>query len=105
MRYALALFSLLLSAKALSSPAEERPESNIPILDTAQHIFGARANFAANRLDSFFATERADDELGRSSIRIRSQFILREREKSDQENQYRINLRLPHLEEKFKYEY
>lgn len=90
---------------ALSSPAEERPDTRIPILESAQELFGARANFAANRLDSFFATERADDEFGRSRIRIRSQFEIRERRKSDLENQYRINLKLPHLEEKFKWEY
>ncbi|MFP5387558.1 MAG: hypothetical protein ACLGHN_15895, partial [Bacteriovoracia bacterium] len=93
------------SFKALSSPAEERPEPSIPILDTAQEIFGARANFVANRLDSFFATERADDELGRSRIRVRSNFEIRERASSDLKTRYRINLRLPSLEEKFKWEF
>ncbi len=97
----LLLFPVLLRA----SPAEERPDDRIAILEKAQEIFGARANFAANRLDSFFATERADDEFGRSRIRIRSQFLLRERAASDLNNQYRINLRLPHLEDKFHYEY
>jgi hypothetical protein len=104
MRYLLWL-TLLLPLGAFASPAEEPPDRSIPILDTAQELFGTRANFAANELDSFFATERADDELGRSRIRIRSRFTLRERAISDLENQYRINLRLPHLEEKFKYDY
>lgn len=98
--------SVLLFCKAVySSPAEERPERRIPILDTAQELLGARANFAANRLDSFFATERADDEFGRSRIRIRSQFQIRERAVSDLNNQYRINLKLPHLEKKFQYDF
>ena len=105
MRYTLALLFLLSTNSVFSSPAEEREEGGIPILETAQELFGVRANQVANRLDSFFATERADDEFGRSRIRIRSQFKLRERAISDLDNQYRINLRLPHLEQKFKYEY
>jgi hypothetical protein len=105
MRYVLGLILLLTSLEAFSSPAEEPTVRSIPILDTAQEIFGTRANFAANRLDSFFATERADDELGRSRIRLRSRFDLRDRAASQLNNQYRINLRLPSLEEKFKYEY
>jgi hypothetical protein len=90
---------------ALSSPAEEPPDNRIPILDSAQELFGARANFAANRLDSFFATDRADDEFGRSRIRIISRFSLRERAISEHDNQYRINLKLPHLEQKFRFDY
>ena len=105
MRIALLLVLFSLSFKAHSSPAEERPEENIPILDTAQEILGARANYMVNRLDSFFATERADDELGRSRIRIRSNFEIRERATSDLKTRYRINLRLPSLEERFKWEY
>ena len=100
------LLTLLVAYKtAYSSPAEERPEYRIYLLDKAQELIGARANFAANRLDSFFATDRADDEFGRSRIRIRSQFFLRERAVSDLNNQYRINLKLPHLERKFRYDY
>lgn len=105
MRYALAIFLMLFSLPGFSSPAEERPDNRISFLDRAQDFFGARANFTANRLDSFFATERADDEFGRSRIRIRSRFDLRERAKSDLNNQYRINLKLPHLEEKFRWDY
>lgn len=105
MRYILSLTLILASLNTWSSPAEEIEEFSIPILDSAQALFGTQANFAANRLDSFFATERADDEFGRSRIRIRSRFDIRERTKSNLKNQYRINLKLPHLEEKFKYEY
>lgn len=104
-KVALILPVLLFCKVVYSSPAEERPERRIPILDTAQELLGARANFAANRLDSFFATERADDEFGRSRIRIRSQFDVRERAVSDLNNQYRINLKLPHLERKFQYDF
>lgn len=105
MRYVLLLTLVLLPQIAFSSPAEEKPERRIPILESAQELFGTRANFAANRLDSFFATDRADDEFGRSRLRIKSRYDLRERASGNQTNQYRINLRLPHLEEKFKYDY
>lgn len=105
MRYLFLLTLIILSELSYGSPAEEPPDNSIPILESVQEIFGTRANFAANRLDSFFATERADDEFGRSRLRIRSRFDIRERMASDLKNQYRINLKLPHLEEKFKYEY
>lgn len=105
MRYLLALTLIILSELSFASPAEEPPDNSIPILETAQELFGTRANFAANRLDSFFATERADDEFGRSRLRIRSRYTLRERAIADQTNQYRINLKLPHLEDKFRYDY
>lgn len=105
MRYGLLLTLILIVDFAWSSPAEEPPDHSIPILESAQELFGTRANFAANRLDSFFATERADDEFGRSRLRIRSFYTIRERAVADQTNQYRINLRLPHLEERFRYDY
>lgn len=105
MRFLLTLTLILFPLIAVSSPAEEPPDGTIPILESAKQLFGVNANFAANRLDSFFATERADDEFGRSRIRIRSRFEIRERAISNLNNQYRINLRLPHLEQKFKYDY
>lgn len=105
MSYVLLLTLIILPVIAMASPAEEPPDNRIPILETAQELFGTRANFAANRLDSFFATERADDEFGRSRLRIRSIYSIRERAVADQTNQYRINLKLPHLEDRFKYDY
>lgn len=104
MNFLTGLLLFLWSMAALSCPAEEREETSITFLDRAQEIFGTQANVVANRLDSFFATERADDEFGRSRIRIRSQFFIREQANSELENQYRINLKLPSLEKKFKFE-
>jgi hypothetical protein len=103
MKLILGLF-LLVSLPAFACPAEEREETSIAFLDRAQEIFGTQANVVANRLDSFFATDRADDEFGRSRIRVRSQFFIREQAKSDLTNQYRINLKLPSLEKKFRFE-
>lgn len=104
MRYTL-LIALFIPMMVKASPADEREEDSIPILESVQTIFGHRINTLANRLDSFFATERADDELGRSSIRLRTRYSIRERAISDLNNRYSFNLRLPHLEEKFKLEY
>ena len=104
MRPVLIFYFILLALDALASPAEEPRDATIPLLETAQELLGAKANWVANRIDSFFATERADDEFGRSRIRVRSQFLIREQQESDLETQYRINLKIPHLEKKFNFE-
>jgi hypothetical protein len=98
----LLIFTLFLPLMAYSSPAEEISEHRIQLLDTVQDILGGQANFIANDFDSFFATERADDELGRSTIRVRKNFTLEERQKFKNETQFRYNLRLPSLEKRFK---
>jgi hypothetical protein len=105
MGHALAFVFLLIPILSSASPAEEPRDDRIPLLDRAQEFFGTQANVAANRLDSFFATERADDEFGRSRIRIRSRFEIRELQRSDLSTQYRINLKLPALEEKFRFSF
>ncbi len=84
-------------------PAEERQETRIPILDTAEEFFGQRVNHIANDFDSFFATDRADDELGRSRLRLRANYLVEERSLPQEDIQFRFNLRLPHLEKKFKF--
>lgn len=99
------VFTACFSQQSFPSPAEEPPDNEISFLESARNLFADRVNLAANQLDSFFATERADDELGRSFIRLRSQYFLRDGEKSDFENQYRINLKLPSLEKKFRYDF
>ena len=103
MRFLLLL--LVIPAVGFSSPAEEPPEKTIAILDKAQSFFGSRVNLAANQLDSFFATERADDEFGRSRLRLRGQYFIRDEAEADFKTQYRINLKLPNLQEKFKFKF
>ena len=105
MRHFSLILFILMPILGFASPAEEPEEYSVPILESVQGLFGGQFNYVANRLDSFFATERADDEFGRSRIRIKSQFFIRERVTSNLKTQYRINLKLPHLEQKFKYEF
>lgn len=102
--YCLPWFAILIIIPTLawSSPAEEPKEYRIPILDTVNDLLGNQINNVANDFDSFFATERADDELGRSRVRIRSNYRVEERARPTDDITYRINLRLPHLEKKFK---
>lgn len=95
------IFFILYSHWAHSSPAEERPVRSIPILDTAKELLGTRINMAADKLDSFFATERADDEFGRSQLRIRTRYNLLDKESAISRTQYRFNLKLPSLQKKF----
>ena len=105
MPFFMLILLILIPVIGLASPAEEPEEFNIPIFESVQNLLGRNVNYVANRLDNFFATERADDEFGRSRIRVRSQFFLRERAISKLNTQYRLNLRLPHLEQKFKYDF
>lgn len=94
----------LIPAFVLASPAEEPETRSIPILDSAQNLFGRNVNTVANRLDLFFADQRADDELARSRLRIRQTYEVRERALMSDDFQVRFNIRLPRLEEKFKFE-
>lgn len=100
----LLLFLTLTPVLLFASPAEEREERSIPILETTQQLLGGQVNTVANRLDLFFADQRADDELARSRIRLRQSYEVRERELMKDETQIRLNLRLPNLEERFKFE-
>lgn len=100
----LGLIILFISVSAFASPAEEREEMRIPIVDTVNDFFGQRVNHVANDFDSFFATERADDELGRSRLRIRGNYTVQERSLPQDDIQIRFNLRLPKLESRFKFE-
>lgn len=95
---------LLIQAHAIASPAEEPKEFSIPILDATQALFGMQANTVANRLDLFFADQRADDELARSRLRIQRIYTVRERAVMDSDTQIRINIKLPKLQDKFKFE-
>ncbi len=98
------LFLLVFSVSAFASPAEEREETRIPLVDTVNDFFGQRVNHIANDFDSFFATERADDELGRSRLRIRGNYTVEERALPQDDIQIRFNLRLPKLESRFKFD-
>lgn len=104
MRYLFPLFLLLIHTNVMASPAEEPKEWSIPILDSTQQLFGMQANTVANRLDLFFADQRADDELARSRLRVQRTYQVRERAAFDSETQIRINLRLPKLQDRFKFE-
>lgn len=99
----LGIFLALFSASLWAMPAEEREETRIPILDSAETFFGHRVNHLANDFDSFFATERADDELGRTRLRVRGGYTIAERSLPNDDIQFRFNLRLPHLEQRFKF--
>lgn len=104
MRFILFISLILIQAQAFASPAEEPKESSIPILDTTQALFGLQANTVANRLDLFFADQRADDELARSRIRIRQNYSVQERALMTDDFQIRFNIKLPKLQDRFKFE-
>lgn len=82
--------------------AEDRLEDPDLLEDTRQLISG-RVVDLANRLDSFFGEQRADDELNRSALRLSYARILRMERRSRERVEVRLNLRLPNLEDKFRF--
>ncbi len=86
-----------------ASPAEEPPLTETGFLESSRNFVTNRLNGLANNIDSFFATERADDEFGRSRLRITNIYTIRDRMVAENEIKYRLNLKLPHLSEKFKF--
>ena len=105
MGYLLFITFLLFPILSYSSPAEEPKDRSIPILESTQQLFGLQANTVANRLDLFFADQRADDELARSRFRLRQRYEVRERALLKDDFQIRMNIRMPKLQEKFKFEW
>lgn len=105
MAYLLFFYFLLIPVLSYSSPAEEPKDRSIPILESTQSLFGFQANTVANRLDLFFADQRADDELARSRFRVRQRYEVRERALLTDDFQLRMNIRMPKLQEKFKFEW
>ncbi len=101
------LLSVLMSWSSiiLASPAEEPEDHTIPILESTQELFGLNINRVANRIDMFFADQRADDELARSLIRLRRSYEIREDHKMVDNTQFRFNIRLPSLQEKFRFQF
>lgn len=96
------LILTLLFLIGLASASEQKTEEEKNVLDKTHAIFKGNLDYLANRVDSFFATERADDEFGRSTLRIRSNYFTREQEKGDFKISYRINFKIPHLERRIK---
>jgi hypothetical protein len=102
MKLGLWLLLLLITPRSFGSPAEEWEEKRIPILDKVHDLLDTRINSIANNFDAFFATERADDELGRSRVRIAGNYLLQERGLPSHDVDYRFNLKLPQLQNKFR---
>lgn len=103
MRYALCLLIFIFSENALSEE-KKNEEYSFPILDRIDDFVGGSINDVANDFDRFFATERADDELGRSRLRIRESYRIQERANGVNDVQFRFNLKLPYLQQRIRYQ-
>ncbi|MBY0518549.1 MAG: hypothetical protein K2P81_16685 [Bacteriovoracaceae bacterium] len=90
-------------AMMVSPKESDKPGETARLLDGTHSLVSSRLSGLANRVDSFFGDKRADDELNRSSIRLAYSYQLRMEQLPVKDFQFRFNLRLPHLEEKFKY--
>lgn len=103
MRYGLCLLIILFSGPGFAEDKKEE-EYSFPILDRIDDFVGNSVNDVANDFDRFFATERADDELGRSRLRIRESYRVQERTNGVNDVQFRFNLKLPYLQQRIKYQ-
>jgi hypothetical protein len=97
--------------KQLEAEAQRRQTGEgIPIisdqfLDNTHSLLSDNIIGLANRMDSFFGDQRADDELNRSGLRLSYGQKIMTKNKSDEDVVVRFNLRLPKLEEKFKIDF
>jgi len=98
--YRFIIFTIIFTLN--SAFAEDEKYAHYRLLDKTRDLLSNNLDYLANRVDTFFATERADDEFGRSTLRIRSLYHIREQEKGDSEINYRLNFRIPSLEKRIK---
>lgn len=73
------------------------------LIDSTRNTITNNLIGLANRLDSLFGEQRADDELNRSSIRVIYDYRLQMEKKPLSDTQVRFNLRLPNLEKMFRF--
>lgn len=99
--YRIIILTFILSLNSAIAEDEEQKKYR-QLLDRTRSLLSNNLDYLANRVDTFFATERADDEFGRSTLRIRSLYHVREQEKGDSEINYRLNFRIPSLERRIK---
>lgn len=92
-------------------PEEEKDKVSIPLadyplilLDTTQGQVESSVTMLSNRADSFFGSQRADDELNRSQLRLIYNYRLSE-QPGKADFAFRVNLRLQNLENWFKRKY
>ncbi len=86
---------------SLSARAQEPPQ--VSIADQAHRQITSKIHVLANNLDSFFGDKRADDEFGRSRMRLTYSYTIRQEHLPDQDTQFRFNLSLPNLQKIFRY--
>jgi hypothetical protein len=93
------IFSFLLNSVVKAETSVNEPD----MIDSTRNTITSNLIGLANRLDSFFGEQRADDELNRSSIRVSYDYRLRMEKKPLSDTQVRFNLRLPNLEKMFRF--
>lgn len=94
------IFFFLLFTTSSSAFAEDA--AKYQLLDRTKNLLSSNLDSLANKVDSFFATERADDEFGRSTLRIRTNYEMRELAKGENDVSYRLNFKIPSLDRRIK---
>ena len=97
------LFSLIVASPVMAVE-EEAVVPNEGLAGEAHEQITSKIKQLANTLDSVFADKRADDELNRSTMRLTYSYTVREDSLPDPDTQFRFNLRLPTLQNMFRYQ-
>lgn len=87
-----------------TKPVEKVEELTAPaaaLHTTHEYVSDSMVNLA-NRLDSFLGSQRADDELNRSSLRLGYNVRMRDSTRGKTQSDVRFNLRLPSIENRLK---
>ncbi|MFP5491834.1 MAG: hypothetical protein ACLGG0_10040 [Bacteriovoracia bacterium] len=93
------IFCCLANSVVKAETSTTRPD----LIDSTRNTITNNLIGLANRLDSLFGEQRADDELNRSSIRLTYDYRVRMEKKPLSDSQVRFNLRLPNLEKMFRF--
>jgi hypothetical protein len=93
------IFCCLANSIARAEDQKKKPD----LVDKTRNSITNNLIGLANRLDSLFGEQRADDELNRSSIRVNYDYRVRMEKTPLTDTQVRFNLRLPNLEKMFRF--
>lgn len=101
----LTIFFFLLGGFCPVLGAEEKNEEN-PVektyVDKAHKGVSSTILFISNRIDSFFGSQRGDDEANGSRLRLFYDSTFQQNQKMNRKSDVRFTLRLPQLEKFFK---
>lgn len=94
-----------MSFSALASQRVQDVNNKSRTIDRAHKEISSRILSLSHRIDSFFGTQRGDEESNGSRLRVFNDSFLRQHEKYDNKTNVRFSLRLPQLQKLLRFSY